>query len=116
MNFCDECDGMIVPEKEEGETQFRCRNCGELYEKTDGEMVITETKGEEDKNLIGEGSDVLDPRFQLLTHFVSSRVEWVVVVLGSWSGVSEGFVDMSLCRDALSGTPPHPPRGTENCR
>lgn len=57
MNFCDECDGMIVPEKTEGETQFKCRNCGEQYRKEDGGMVITETKDEEDKNLIGEGGD-----------------------------------------------------------
>jgi DNA-directed RNA polymerase subunit M len=58
MNFCDECGGIIVPEKEEGETSFTCRNCDEKYEKQDGEiMQITETKDEDDKNMIGEGSE-----------------------------------------------------------
>jgi len=54
MEFCDECGGMLVPEKESGETSFTCRNCG-LEADGDGEpMNITETKQNNEDGLIGE--------------------------------------------------------------
>jgi len=57
MEFCDECGGIIVPQKEEGETSFKCRNCDTPYESEGEEMVISEKKKEEDRSFIGESND-----------------------------------------------------------
>jgi len=58
MEFCDDCGGLIVPEKEGGETEFRCRSCERSYEQQDGEMMqITERKDDEDRSMIMEGDE-----------------------------------------------------------
>lgn len=57
MNFCDECGGIIVPEKEDGETSYKCRNCGERYTAEDLGISITEKKEENEQSMIGEGDD-----------------------------------------------------------
>ncbi|MDY6777509.1 MAG: transcription factor S [Candidatus Nanohaloarchaea archaeon] len=57
MDFCDDCGGIIVSEKEGGKTSFKCRSCDQRYEKQGGQMQITETKDEEERGLIAEGSD-----------------------------------------------------------
>ncbi len=54
MNFCDECGGIIVAEKEEGETVFKCRNCETRYTEEEGGLTITEEKEEEDAGMIAE--------------------------------------------------------------
>ncbi|MFB6265746.1 MAG: transcription factor S [Candidatus Nanohaloarchaea archaeon] len=45
MDFCDECGGIIVPEKKGDDTHFHCRNCGEKYEKVGEEFEIREKSG-----------------------------------------------------------------------
>ncbi len=42
MDYCDDCDGIIVAEKSGDETAFKCRSCGKKYEKKGGEMEIRE--------------------------------------------------------------------------
>lgn len=62
MKFCDECGGILVPEKEEGETQFKCRNCGLEADSEGTAMNITEEKQDTDQGLIGEGDDESLPK------------------------------------------------------
>lgn len=57
MDFCDDCGGIIVPEKEDGQTSFKCRKCGEPHESNGEDMVISEKKREEDRALIGEAGE-----------------------------------------------------------
>ncbi len=57
MEFCDECGGILVPEKEEGETSFKCRNCGKKYTKDGMELEITEKNEDVEKSMIGENDD-----------------------------------------------------------
>ncbi len=57
MEFCDECGGIIVPKKEEGNTSFKCRNCGKKYVKEGMELKITEKNKDVEHSLIGEGDD-----------------------------------------------------------
>lgn len=68
MNFCDECDGIIVPEKHGEETSFKCRNCGEKYTEEDLDMNITEKKEKEDQNLIAEQEDEQLPKTYAKCH------------------------------------------------
>lgn len=51
MDYCDACGGLIVPEKKDEETAFKCRSCGEPYEEEGGEMRITEKNEEEKKSI-----------------------------------------------------------------
>lgn len=57
MEFCDECGGIIVPEKEKGETHFKCRSCGKKYRKEEGEMVIREEKNKNREDLVLEDQE-----------------------------------------------------------
>ncbi len=47
MEFCDECGGMLVSEKKDGDAVMKCRNCGEIQEVEGGEMKVTEEKEED---------------------------------------------------------------------
>lgn len=48
MEFCDECGGMVVSEKKNGQTRMKCRSCGSYQEDIDPEeMKVTEEKEED---------------------------------------------------------------------
>jgi len=60
MEFCDECGGMLVSEKEDGETLMKCRNCGEHQDVEADEMKVTEEKEDDPMNRLNvneEGDD-----------------------------------------------------------
>ncbi len=58
MDYCEDCGGLIIPEKKSQETSFKCRSCGKPHEKKGGDLKITETKEEEDRKSIDvEGKD-----------------------------------------------------------
>lgn len=61
MDYCDDCGGIIVPEKHGDETDFKCRSCGKPHEEEGGEMVITETNEEEPKSINVEQEDESRP-------------------------------------------------------
>lgn len=56
MDYC-ECGGMIVPEKQSDETEFKCRSCGKPYTKEGGELKITETNTDDKKSIDVEAED-----------------------------------------------------------
>lgn len=49
MEFCEEdgCGGMLVSEKNNGETVMKCRDCGAIKDVDGGEMKVTEEKEED---------------------------------------------------------------------
>ncbi|MFB6190853.1 MAG: transcription factor S [Candidatus Nanohaloarchaea archaeon] len=47
MEFCDECGGMLVSEKKNGDTVMKCRNCGHVQDAGDGDYTVTEEKEED---------------------------------------------------------------------
>lgn len=58
MKFCDECGGMLVSEKENGESKMKCRNCGEFQEDIDeDEMKVTEEKEEDPMDRLNVSSE-----------------------------------------------------------
>lgn len=59
MEFCDECGGMLVSEKEDGETKMKCRSCGEYQEAEAEDMKVTEEKEEDpmDRLNVNEAGD-----------------------------------------------------------
>lgn len=57
MEYCDDCGGLIVPEKKSDETSFKCRSCGNPYEKEGGELKITEKNDEDRKSIDVEDSE-----------------------------------------------------------
>lgn len=59
MDYCDDCGGLIVPEKKSQQTSFQCRSCGKSYDKHGGELKITE-KNEEDKKRINVEEEEAD--------------------------------------------------------
>lgn len=44
MEFCDECGGMLVSEKQNGETRMKCRGCGEYQDVDEEDFKVTEEK------------------------------------------------------------------------
>jgi DNA-directed RNA polymerase subunit M len=46
MKFCedDDCGGMLVSEKKDGESVMKCRNCGKIHDADGEEMKVTEEK------------------------------------------------------------------------
>ncbi|MFB6095118.1 MAG: transcription factor S [Halodesulfurarchaeum sp.] len=61
MDYCDDCGGIIVPEKQGDETSFTCRNCGKPYTEEGGELVITEESEEESKSINVDQGDESRP-------------------------------------------------------
>lgn len=61
MDYCDECGGIIVPEKKGEETSFKCRSCGKGYEKQEGELQIVEKNDEPNKQITVGGEDESKP-------------------------------------------------------
>ncbi|PSG98986.1 MAG: hypothetical protein BRC29_02550 [Nanohaloarchaea archaeon SW_7_43_1] len=58
MKFCDECGGMLVSEKEDGEAKMECRNCGEFQEDVEAdEMKVTEEKEEDPMDRLNVSSE-----------------------------------------------------------
>lgn len=58
MKFCDECGGMLVSEKENGESKMKCRNCGEFQEDIEeDEMKVTEEKEEDPMDRLNVSSE-----------------------------------------------------------
>ncbi|MDY6769466.1 MAG: transcription factor S [Candidatus Nanohaloarchaea archaeon] len=57
MDYCDDCGGIIVPEKSGEETSFQCRSCGKAYEKTGGELEIREESETDGKQITVGGDD-----------------------------------------------------------
>lgn len=57
MEFCDECGGMLVSEKQDGETVMKCRNCGHVQDVDGGDYRVTEEKEEDpmDRLNVNEG-------------------------------------------------------------
>jgi len=47
MEFCDECGGMLVSEKQNGETLMKCRSCGEYQDVDEEDFKVTEEKDED---------------------------------------------------------------------
>ena len=47
MEFCDECGGMLVSEKKDGESVMKCRSCGNLQDVEAEEMKVTQEKEED---------------------------------------------------------------------
>ncbi len=46
MEFCEECGGMLVSEKNDGETVMKCRNCEHVQDVEEGDYTVTEEKEE----------------------------------------------------------------------
>ncbi|MCJ7479098.1 MAG: transcription factor S [Candidatus Nanohaloarchaeota archaeon QJJ-7] len=57
MDYCDECGGIIVPEKKGDDTSFKCRSCGKEYEEEGEELVIREENEDEKKHINVGGED-----------------------------------------------------------
>lgn len=57
MEFCDECGGMLVSKKQDGETVMKCRNCGNIQDVDGGDYRVTEEKEEDpmDRLNVNEG-------------------------------------------------------------
>ncbi|MDY6776948.1 MAG: transcription factor S [Candidatus Nanohaloarchaea archaeon] len=51
MDYCDDCGGIIVPEKKGDDTSFECRSCGKKYEEEGEEMQIKEESSERKKSI-----------------------------------------------------------------
>jgi len=47
MEFCDECGGMLVSEKNNGESVMKCRSCGEIQQVEEESYKVTEEKEED---------------------------------------------------------------------
>ena len=60
MEFCkdDECGGLLVSEKVDGEAVMKCRDCGTVHD-VDGSYRVTETKEEDpmDRLNVNEGDN-----------------------------------------------------------
>lgn len=57
MEFCDECGGMLVSEKEDGEAVMRCRNCDNVQQVEGQEMKVTEEKENDPKDRLNVSSE-----------------------------------------------------------
>lgn len=60
MEFCEECGGMLVSQKKDGETVMECRNCGHVQDVEEEDMKVTEEKEEDPMdrlNVNEEGED-----------------------------------------------------------
>jgi len=57
MEFCDECGGMLVSEKQNGESVMKCRNCGHIQDVNGEEMKITEEKEEDPMDRLNVSSE-----------------------------------------------------------
>lgn len=44
MEFCDECGGMLVSEKNEDDSKMKCRSCGKVQNVDEGDYKVTEEK------------------------------------------------------------------------
>ncbi|WEL23183.1 transcription factor S [Candidatus Nanohalovita haloferacivicina] len=44
MDFCDECGGMLVSQKQDGQTVMECRDCGHVQDVDGGDYKVTEEK------------------------------------------------------------------------
>lgn len=47
MEFCNECGGMLVSEKKDGESVMECRSCGNVQDVEAEEMKVTQEKEED---------------------------------------------------------------------
>ena len=45
MKFCDECGGILVPEKKEEKVSLKCKNCGTVQKEKEREDVKITEKG-----------------------------------------------------------------------
>lgn len=50
MDFCDECGGMLVSEKKDGQTVMECRDCGNVQDVDGGDYKVTEEKEDDPMN------------------------------------------------------------------
>jgi DNA-directed RNA polymerase subunit M len=58
MKFCDDCGGMLVSEKADGESKMKCRSCGEFQEDVEAdEMKVTEEKEEDPMDRLNVSSE-----------------------------------------------------------
>lgn len=57
MEFCEECGGMLVSEKKNGETVMKCRNCGHVQDVEGGELKVTEEKEEDPMDRLNVSSE-----------------------------------------------------------
>lgn len=57
MDFCQECGGMLVSEKNDGESQMKCRSCGEVHEEVEGDYKVTEEKEEDPMDRLNVSSE-----------------------------------------------------------
>lgn len=64
MEYCDDCGGIIVPEKQSDETAFKCRSCGKQYTEQEGELQITEENTEQ-KSIGMDNSDESKPETEI---------------------------------------------------
>lgn len=61
MEFCDDCGGMLVSDKnDDGDTVMKCRSCGKIEDDTDeDDYKVTEEKEEDpmDRLNVNDGSE-----------------------------------------------------------
>lgn len=57
MDFCDDCGGMLVSEKKDGETVMQCRDCGNIQDVDSEDMKVTEEKEEDPKDRLNVNED-----------------------------------------------------------
>lgn len=60
MEFCDECGGMVVSEKKDGENRMKCRSCGAYQDDVNvEEMKVTEEKEDDpmDRLNVNDGEE-----------------------------------------------------------
>jgi DNA-directed RNA polymerase subunit M len=59
MEFCkdEECGGLLVSEKVEGESVMKCRDCGDIHD-VDGSYRVTEEKEEDPMDRLNINDDM----------------------------------------------------------
>lgn len=57
MDFCEECGGMLVSEKTDGESIMKCRSCGEEHKEVEGDYKVTEEKEEDPMDRLNVSSE-----------------------------------------------------------
>lgn len=58
MEFCEECGGMLVSEKKNGDSVMECRNCGHVQDiESEDSMKVTEEKEEDPMDRLNVSSE-----------------------------------------------------------